>query len=179
MEIVQPIRDKRKIAAMKAALSGRDRLLFIFGINSGLRISDILPLKVGDLRGKTALTLREEKTGKVKTFRFNSAILDAIDALIPECAADDSYVFASRKGSRPITRVQAYRILNDEAVRVGITERVGCHTLRKTFGYHAYKKGVDLAVLQAILNHSSQAVTLRYIGITQETIDDIYAGINL
>lgn len=183
MEIVQPIRDRKKIDKMKAALANpRDRLLFILGINSGLRISDILPLKVADLRGQTSLTLREEKTGKAKTFRFNRAILDAVTALIPADAAAGEYVFKSRKGSGPITRIQAYRILNEAAALVGLAgagASIGCHTLRKTFGYHAYKAGVDLALLQSIFNHSSQAVTLRYVGLTQDAIDDVYAAISL
>lgn len=181
MEIVQPIRDTAKIAQMKKALANpRDRLLFILGINSGLRISDLLPLNVADLRGRQSLTLREEKTGKTKTFRFNAAILGAIDTLIPADASADDYVFQSRRGTnRPLTRVQAYRIVNAAAVRIGLTDQIGCHTLRKTFGYHAYKAGVDLTLLQAIFNHSSQAVTLRYIGITQDTIDDVYDAINL
>lgn len=180
LEIVQPLRDKREIAQMKAALAGRNKLLFVIGINSGLRISDILTLRVSDFRGKSSLTLREEKTGKAKTFRFNNAIVDAISTLIPASASETDYVFQSRKGvNRPLTRVQAYRILNDAAARVGITDAIGCHTLRKTFGYHAYKSGVDLALLQSIFNHSSQSVTLRYIGITQDAIDDVYSAICL
>jgi integrase len=179
MEIVEPIRSKKQIEQMKKALHGRNRLMFILGINSGLRISDILPLKVGHLRGKQSLTLREEKTGKSKTFRFNSAILSAIKELIPENAAEHDYAFASRKGDAPITRIQAYRILNEAAVRCGIADQIGCHTLRKTFGYHAYKSGVDLALLQSIFNHSAQSVTLRYVGITQDTINDVYDAISL
>ncbi len=179
MENVQPIRRKSDIERMKKALPDRDRLMFIIGINSGLRISDILPLKVGQLRNQTSLTIREEKTGKSKSFRFNRSIIEAVRELIPEDARADDYVFPSRSGGRPITRVQAYRILNGAARRIGLTEQIGCHTLRKTFGYHAYKSGIDLALLQSILNHSSQAVTLRYIGITQDTIDDVYTALNL
>ncbi len=165
---------------MKAALNGRDKLLFILGINSGLRISDILPLKVGDVRDRSFIALREEKTGKSKNFRINDAIKRATAEFIPPDAGDDEYIFRSRKGAnRPITRVQAYRILNDAATRAGITEPIGCHTLRKTLGYHAYKANEDLATLQALFNHSSQAVTLRYIGITQDTIDEVYANIDL
>jgi integrase len=180
MEIVQPIKNKRHINAMKNALHGRDKLLFIFGINSGLRISDILNVKVGDLRGKDSLTIREKKTGKTKTFRFNTAIKQAIKEAIPSDAPDSDYVFKSRKGgNKPITRVQAYRILNAAAERAGINVEIGTHTLRKTFGYHAYKAGVDVTLLQSIFNHSSQAYTLRYIGITQDNIDDVYDAINL
>jgi len=61
----------------------------------------------------------------------------------------------------------------------GIKEPVGTHTMRKTFGYHAYKKGLDLAVIQKLLNHSSPSITLAYIGITQEDQDNVYMSLNL
>lgn len=178
MEVVQPLRNKRDIDRMKKALNGRDRLLFIFGINSGLRISDILRLKVGDIRNKDILYLREKKTGKHKTFRFNASILAEVKR---HSLGDDSdYVFKSRKGTNnPISRQQAYNILQGAAERCGITEPLGCHTLRKTFGYHAYKAGVDLAIIQSIFNHASQSVTLRYIGITQDNVDDAYSAVCL
>jgi integrase len=183
MNIVEPIRDKRHIAAMKKALHGRDLLLFIFGINSGLRISDILKLKVGDVRGKDSIAIREEKTGKTKRFIFNDAIKSAVKSLVPDDASDDEYLFKSRKGAnKPITRVAAYRVLNEAAQRAGIANKIGpigCHSLRKTFGYHAYKNGVDLSLLQSIFNHSSQSITLRYIGVTQDDIDEVYTSINL
>lgn len=180
MEIVQPIKKKRDIEAMKNALHGRDRLLFIFGINSGLRISDILPLTVGDIRNKDSLTIREKKTSKSKTFRFNTAIKSAIKEVITPDMNDDDYIFRSRKGTnKPISRVQAYRILNAAAERAGLNIDIGTHTLRKTFGYHAHKAGVDLALLQSIFNHNSQRETLRYIGIVQDDIDNVYDAINL
>jgi len=59
---------------------------------------------------------------------------------------------------------------------VGITEAIGTHTLRKTFGYWAYKDGKDLSLIQKLLNHASPAVTLAYIGITQDELDDVYLG---
>jgi integrase len=181
MNEVQPIRNKRDIDRMKRALSGRNRLLFTFGINSGLRISDILRLKVADVidpngKPRQSITMREEKTGKGKTFVFNRSILDELNG-IPYDA--EAYLFPSRKGGGPISRVQAYRILNEAAERCGLSEPIGTHTLRKTFGYHAYKAGVDLSLLMLIFNHSSQAVTLRYIGITQDSINDVYTAINL
>ena len=75
MNFVQPIRDKQKIDEIKAILkrqSGRDYFLFIIGINTGLRISDILKLQVKDVREKTHITLNEQKTGKPRRFRINS-----------------------------------------------------------------------------------------------------------
>jgi integrase len=180
---VQPIRDKRHISAMKKALNGRDLLLFVFGINSGLRISDILKLRVGDIRGKGSIIVKEAKTSKPKRFIFNDAIKAAVTALIDKDSPDTDFVFKSRKGdNKPISRVAAYRILNSAADRANVANKIGAigtHTLRKTFGYHAYKNGTDLALLQSIFNHSSQSVTLRYIGIDQDRIDEVYANINL
>jgi len=91
----------------------------------------------------------------------------------------DECLFPSRKGGTPITRQQAYRILNEAARAVGITDQIGTHTLRKTFGYHAYKQGADITRLQYLLNHSAPSVTLRYIGITQEELDNVYLTLNL
>ncbi|WP_019241502.1 MULTISPECIES: tyrosine-type recombinase/integrase [Bacillus] len=183
MNTVEPIRDTRHISAMKKALHGRDLLLFTYGINSGLRISDILTLKVGDIRNKDSIVVQETKTRKPKRFIFNDTIKKAVADLIPATASDDEYVFKSRKGNnKPISRVAAYQVLNAAAERAGIADKIGAigtHTLRKTFGYHAYKKGVDIALLQSIFNHSAQSITLKYIGINQDSIDEVYANINL
>ena len=69
--------------------------------------------------------------------------------------------------------------MNEAARTLGIREKIGTHTLRKTFGYHAYKAGYDLSQIQKLLNHSSLGVTLRYIGITQEQLDEIYMRLDL
>jgi integrase len=176
---VQPIRNKRDVERMKKALHGRDLLLFTFGINSGLRISDILKLKVADVRGQRSIIIRENKTSKPKRFVFNQSIIDAVERLVDASAPSTDFLFKSRKGAnRPISRVSAYRVLNAAAERVGLDE-IGTHSLRKTFGYHAYQNGTDLSLLQSIFNHSSQSVTLRYIGVNQDRIDEVYANVNL
>lgn len=179
MNVVQPIRNKRDIDRMKKALHGRNLLLFTFGINSALRVSDLLKLKVGDVRGKEIIRIKEKKTGKTKTFRLNKAIVKAVAELVPADTPDDAPLFPSRKGTAAITRQQAYRILNDAADRAGLSLDIGTHTMRKTMAYHAYKAGVDLTLLMTILNHSSQRETLKYIGITQQSIDDVYISVNL
>lgn len=179
MNTVQPIRSKRDIERMKKALHGRDLLLFIFGINSSLRISDILKLTIKDVRGKSTLTLREQKTGKAKKFALNKSVQTAITKLLPADAANDAPLFPSRKGNAAITRVQAYRILNEAAKRAGLDCEVGTHTMRKTMAYHAYKSGVALPVIMTVLNHSSQRETLRYIGIEQDDLDEVFTTINL
>ena len=191
MDTVQPIRDIRKIEAVKKVLLGsangtRNHLLFVLGINSGLRISDLLNLSVGDVVNdqgniKAAITLREQKTGKEKSFPLNINAVKAISLHIKTIPQNDliAPLFASRKGNKPISRVQAWEILNRAAEDVGITEATGTHSLRKTFGYHAFKAGIGIERLQTILNHSSPAITLRYIGITQDDINDVYLKLNL
>ena len=180
MNEVQPIKNKRDIDRMKRALRGnpRDLLLFIIGINSSLRISDILALKVGDVSDEY-ITLRERKTNKRKRIRVNSAIQDAVNRLVPTGASADDWLFPSRKGTAPISRVQAWRVLNAAADRAGLNIELGTHSLRKTFAYHAYKNGTDIALLMRVLNHGSQRETLRYIGIEQEAIDDVYIDVCL
>lgn len=179
MNTVEPIRKKSDIERMKKALHGRDLLLFIVGINSTLRISDILALKVGDVRGREAVTLREKKTGKAKHLPWNQSVKKAVKTLVPANAADDDWLFPSRKGDKAISRVQAYRILNDAAERAGLDIQIGTHTLRKTMAYHAYKNGTDISLLMNVLNHSSQRETLRYIGITQDNVNNVFESINL
>ena len=188
MEFVQPIRDKKKIEALKKVLAGnkRDLLMFVLGINSGLRISDILEMRVGDTidernRPRDGYELREGKTGKARKFPFPKNVEKAISDYLGDYAGDrDRYLFASRKGdNRPITRQHAWTILNAAARQVGITDKIGTHTLRKTFGYHAYKNGTDITLLQSILNHSAPSVTLRYIGITQDDMDEVIVNLNL
>lgn len=180
MNEVQPIKNKRDIERMKRALKGnpRDLLLFTVGINSSLRISDILSLKVGDIAGEY-ITLHERKTGKRKRIRVNNAIQRAVSELVPKDVKESDWLFPSRKGDSPISRVQAWRILNAAAMRAGLDVELGTHSLRKTFAYHAYKNGTDIALLMRVLNHGSQRETLRYIGIEQEAIDDVYIDVCL
>ncbi|MEH7108214.1 site-specific integrase [Bacillus sp. JJ1764] len=169
---VQPIRSKAKIEEVKRILkeqSKRDYFLFVMGINCGLRISDMLQLKVKDVLGKDYMKIKEGKTDKYKRFKINAALHNEI-ALYAAYMDEEDYLFPSRKGGNPITRVQAYRILNKVANEVGL-EEIGTHTLRKTFGYHFYKKTKDVAMLQDIFNHSAPSVTKRYIGISQDEID--------
>lgn len=180
MEFVQPIRDVEMIERMKNVLrrsGSRNYMLFVAGINSGLRISDLLTLKVGDVRNKTHISLREEKTGKERRFKVTRTLRDELDVYI-DGTADDSWLFASRQGTKPITRVQAYRILNDAAKTIGI-EEIGTHTLRKTFGYHMYQRKKDVALLQVIFGHSAPSITLRYIGINHDMIDEAYDDFGL
>lgn len=189
MQTVQPIKDKEKIEAMKKILRAstlRNELLFVLGINTGLRISDILSLKIADVLTKKGvvdrLEIREKKTRKKRTIALSKKTCRLIERYLETERADSRYdepLFRSQKGGNAISRQHAYDILNKAARSVGITERIGTHSLRKTFGYFAYKQGIDLAMIQKLLNHSSQAETLRYIGITQEQMDEVVLKLDL
>lgn len=182
MEYVEPIRSKIEIDNIKRYLKNsnlRDYLLFVLGINSGLRISDLLLLTVSDVKEKDRIILREKKTGKSKDFPLSDTCKKAIKEYMATIKVDSGWLFKSKKGDRPITRIQAYRIIHNAARTIGITEAIGTHTLRKTFGYWAYKKGVDITKIQKLLNHSAPSVTLAYIGITRDELDDVYINLNL
>ena len=173
MTAVEPIRDKSLIDMVKRILKRqgtRNHLLFVMGINIGLRISDTLKLKVKDVRNKDYIELYEQKTKKFKRFPIVDAYKPDLDDFIVG-KDDEEWLFASRRGGKPITRIQAYRILQEACFEAGITARIGTHTLRKTFGYHFYQEHKDIGLLQYLFNHSSQRITLLYIGITQELID--------
>lgn len=171
---VQPIRSLEKISDMKWSLKKwcgeRDYILFLIGIKVGLRVGDLLKLKVSDVKGKKKITVREGKTKKPRVIHLNN-IYDEIDDYISNMKTSE-WLFPSRKGNQPISRVQAYRQLNKAAEMVDINEGIGTHTMRKTFGYWHYKQFKDVAELQKILNHSHPEVTLRYIGITDEQIEN-------
>jgi site-specific recombinase XerD len=186
MEYVQPFRDKKVLETMKKILRSsnlRDYNLFILGINSGLRISDLLILKVSDVcddkgKIKDRIAIREKKTNKLKDFPLGETSKKALKEYVVNLKPEEA-LFASRKGRGPITRQQAYRILNDAARSIGIKEQIDTHSLRKTFGYHAFQAGVDITRIQKLLNHSSPSVTLAYIGITQDDLDNVYLNLNL
>lgn len=181
--VVEPIRDKKKIKQIYYYLNGKDTkygVLFKFGLNTGLRISDILPVKVEDpfnfkYEYKYYFTLKEKKTGKIKKIKLNAAIKKVILAFVKEKDLSmDSYLFYSRKGGH-LERIQAYRILKEAATVCGV-ENFGTHSLRKTWGYWTYKASkYNIGLIMDTFNHSSQAITLRYIGINQEQKDDLYS----
>ena len=172
MTTVEPIRniaDIRKVENFLKKKSKRDLLLFTVGINCGLRISDIIALNVGDVRNKAYIQLTEKKTGKFKKFPVNAKLKPMFEEYTQGKKSDEPLfktVFKNR-----IDRFAAYHIIKNACKEAGLLERVGTHTMRKTFGYHHYKKFKDVAMLQKIFNHSSPQITLRYIGIEQDEID--------
>lgn len=174
MNFVQPIRDQELISEIEEYLKKkkmRNYILFILGIYTGLRVSDILSLRVSDLKGKEYLVIKERKTRKTKRIRIHTVLKRELKDYLKDREPKE-YVIKSRKGrNKPITRQTAYMILRDVADHFGL-DAIGTHTLRKTFGYQVYRQTKDVALLQDLFNHSNPQITLRYIGINQDTLDD-------
>lgn len=195
MNFVEPIRDPKQIKHIKNLLKGqgryRDLLLFVVGINTALRISDLLELRIGDFVNDTGeirqqFSLREQKRGKRHEVVINDSIREALAdyrAAYPQVEEHpDHFVFfntRARDYTRPISRVQAWKFVVAICQDAGLTGNYGTHTLRKTWGYHARKSGVDLTLIMDKLNHNSLAYTKRYLGITDDELGEVVRRLNL
>jgi integrase len=184
MSTTQPIRNKRQVRELAAYYlkrgEFRNHVLVVMGVHTALRVSDLLRLTWDDVydfergRVRESVELTEKKTGKSKLVALNSRIRSAL-ILYAHAAERGKALFASRKGAgKAIGRIQAYRIVRAAAEALGFSVRVSCHSLRKTFGYHAWKSGISPAVIMEIYNHSSFAVTRRYLGVAQDDEDEAY-----
>lgn len=181
MNYVEPIRDSNKVHEIANYLrkySERNYIMFILGINSGLRISDILSLRIRDVKGKDYISIREKKTGKQKIFPMTPILKRELKKYCIDKDLDE-FIIKSRKGyNEAIRRERAYVILREAGEDVGLYN-LGTHTLRKTFGYHYYMQYNDIAELQKIFNHSDPSVTLRYIGVEQSKINKRYKSFKI
>lgn len=179
----------------------RDNMLFIVGINLGLRVSDLLTLRFSDLlddhyRFKVTFPILEKKTSKTRKvaknryITINDAVMDAVTLYLEhtECVTLSDYMFRSQSNNgsssnKPMTRKSVDRCLKAAADALGLPCHVATHSMRKTFGYHQMMaSGNDprkLLLLQKIFGHSSSAITLDYIGITNEEIEEAYLNLNL
>jgi integrase len=195
MNFVEPIRDRKKIAQIKNLLRGqgrfRDLLLFTVGVNTALRISDLLLLQIGqflDDRGhfKQRFWIQEQKRNKRHEVTINQSIREALEEYLeayPGVAENSGhFVFFNTKTngySEPIKRGQAWKFIASICHEVGLPGNFGTHSLRKTWGYHARMQGVDLALIMHKLNHESIAYTKRYLGITDDELQAVAQRLNL
>ena len=188
MKIVEAIKDVKKIRRMQALILNlgtcKEYAFVKVGLNTGLRVSDIIKLTWDDLEMNDNfiyIDLKEKKTGKSKRIKLNGELRQTLNEL-RELHPTDFWVFQSESNNangHHWTRQTPYDFLNKFGKLAGITTRIGTHTLRKSFGYHNYKRGIDLSYLQKIFNHATPRQTLDYIGITQDEIDEIYISTNL
>lgn len=194
MNLTQPIKDTHKLQMFKEYYQYkepniRNQTLLIFGLNTALRIGDILHLTWGHVwnfennEPKPYLQLHEQKTNKNACIATNSEIHKILKQLLYSCSSTpdaNTILFKSRKGeNQPLSRIQAFRIIKKAAAYAGYPENVSCHSLRKTFGYHAWKQGISPAILVNIYNHSSYQITKRYLGIEQDEKDTAYLNVKL
>lgn len=189
MAATEPIRDKKQLKELADYFLSKGQLrnytLVVMGTYTVLRISDLLRLKWSDVYDeerqafRTHITVIEKKTKKERTIALNSQVLGALRQCYLHRRGD--YIFANnRKEPKAISRVQAWRIIHAATVELEIMGKISCHSLRKTWGYHAIKSGeVSLAVIVDIYNHSSYEITKRYLGITQDERDEAYLGVEL
>jgi integrase len=176
---VEPIRKKKDIESIKKFISdnARDSGLFTLGINTNLRASDLLRIRVGqvrDLKPGDTIELKEKKTGKFRIVTLNKACIQAIQRLLASRPyADDDLLFLGQRG--PLTVPSVHRLVKSWCRAINLRGNYGSHTLRKTFGYHQRVTfGTDIPRLMVVFNHSTQRQTLEYLCIQPEEIRDVY-----
>lgn len=189
MAATEPIRNKEQLKKLAEYYLKKGQIrnytLIVMGVCTVLRISDLLSLKWSDVYDaekqdfRQHVTVIEKKTGKTKTIALNKQAILALKLCFKEKKGE--FIFASnRKVDKAISRVQAWRIIHAAVVAVGIMGKISCHSLRKTWGYHAcVDKKMSPAIIMEIYNHSSFKITKRYLGITQDILDEAYTGIEL
>lgn len=184
-EDLKKMRDLLKYKKKVVALS-----LLNIGVNVGLRISDLVRLRFEDITSDNLIYLREKKTNKSKIIKLNIACIQAINELEKYYKKEGypnynkGFLFKSQQPQLKVSfedshikECSVYRNLNELKDLLNISYPIGTHSLRKTWGYNAYKKNKDIAKVMRALNHSSPTITLRYIGVEQEDINDLYDDI--
>ena len=179
MREVEAVKDESELSTVSVLLTKRygEQMADIwnFGVNVALRISDLLNIQLADIKGDK-LVIQEGKTDKKANILLNSKALEIVNS-VRSRDPDSIYLFQSRrsrnitnKPAKPLTRQAVSAAFKDVGETLDIA--LGTHSMRKTRGYHLYKKTNDIARVMKMLRHSSEAVTLRYIGITQDDIDN-------
>lgn len=187
-----PIRRKKDLEKLKLHFEEngkiRDFALIVVSVNTALRCSDVLALKWNDVydfenkKFKTHICIVEKKTQKVTKIKINNAIIACLRKLkgFYGKISKDAVLFKSQKGeNRSISRIQMYRILKQAVRFLKIQGNIACHSLRKTFGYNAFKNGISPVIIMELFNHSSFQMTRRYLGIDQDEKDKVYMKMNL
>lgn len=189
MAATEPIRDNKQFKALAEYFLHKGQIrnytMVIMGTYTALRISDLLRLKWSDVydeqhnRFHSHITIIERKTRKTKIIALNNHILASLQILFPYRQGE--FLFTSRKNKeKAISRIQAWRIINGAVTELGLTGKIACHSLRKTWGYHAWTSGeVSPVVIMEIYNHSNYEVTKRYLGVSQDDLDKAYLEMSL
>ena len=194
MSTTQPIRNIEKLESFRnyyrdVRSNPRNHTLIILGLNTALRISDILHLtwdNVYDFQTqklRAHITIQEQKTGKSNCVYLNANVLNALSSYMCTFTSkpkETGWIFRSQRSpGTPLSRFQAYRVIREAAEYAGLDKNISCHSLRKTFGYHAWKQGTQPILRMNIYNHSNFQITKRYLGIEQDDKDEVYMNVML
>lgn len=174
---------KKVVKSFSGDFEKRDRALFLLGLKTGFRISELLSLRIGDViqGGQIVDRLSVSRRNMKRKTEGRTVILhpeakETLSAwLVESCPTDalETFFFLSRRGeNRPITRVQAWRILNRAFEAAGVHGKTGTHSMRKTFAHRVYDAlDGDLIKLQKALGHRNINSTVSYLSFREEEID--------
>ena len=192
MSTSQPIRSTDELEAFRRFYLDeepnlRNYAMICMGVNTALRISDLLELKWGEVYDfneqcfRKHMVICERKTGKESRIAINGStkkgLLTYLDTL--DGVKKGDYIFTGRYAGTHLSRSQAFRIIKHAAYSLNMERGISCHSMRKTFGYYAWKCGTPPAMLMEIYNHSSYEITKRYLGIKQDDKDSVFLKVNL
>ncbi|MCM1047018.1 MAG: tyrosine-type recombinase/integrase [Clostridiales bacterium] len=193
MSTTYPIKDEKQLEKFESYFLEvkpiyRNYAIIVMGLNTAFRIGDLLSLRWEDVYNektgcfKKHIRLKEHKTNKERCVAVNSVVHKVLTTLQAEYNYQDGAqcLFpGSKNATTPLSRTQAFRIVKEAAEYAGFEEHISCHSLRKTFGYQAWKQGVPPAVIMDIFNHSSYRITKRYLCIEQDDRDKVYLEVCL
>lgn len=191
MSTAQPIRNLKELENFRKFYLDiepnlRNYALICLGVNSALRISDLLNLKWNDVYDfkkkhfRSHLIITEQKTGKETIIAINGNTIKGLTKYKKslKTISENEYLFTGKTKDCHLSRSQAFRIIKHAANALNM-DNISCHSLRKTFGYYAWKFGTQPAMLMEIYNHSSYEITKRYLGIKQDDKDSVFLNVNL
>lgn len=192
MGTTQPIKNIQELNALKDYFltikrNLRNYALICTGVNTALRIGDILNLRWNDVYDfdremfRDHIVVHERKTGKENIIASNNSMILGLSMHKKQLSdvQPNHFIFTGRSVNAPLCRTQAFRIIKQACADLHLPDNISCHSLRKTFGYHAWISGANPAVLMIIYNHSSFHVTKRYLGIEQDDKDRVFLNLNL
>lgn len=192
MGTTRPLKSKDDIKKLKRYFIDQGQIrnyaIVTLGINTSMRISDLLSLCWRDVyifdvnRYREHICIVEKKTNKLTNIPLNEEVIKTLEMLkdFEQPVKESDYLFKGQsKVNQPLSRSQAYRIIRHASKELNIEGVISCHSLRKTFGYHAWKQGIPPAVIMSIYNHSSLEVTKRYLAIDQDDKDEVFMKLNL
>lgn len=192
MSTSQPIRSTDELEAFRGFYLDkepnlRNYAMICIGVNTALRISDLLALKWGEVYDfdkqcfKKHIIMYEKKTGKESRIALNGSIKSGLGKYMEslDYVKKGDYIFTGRYEGTHLSRSQAFRIIKHAAYVLNMERGISCHSMRKTFGYCAWKCGTQPALLMDIYNHSSYEITKRYLGIKQDDRDSVFLKVNL